>query len=100
MDDAFKNQWNYFLDLLLSCKDKEDLNRLFYFILTHDERDMIAKRLALTKALLAKDKSQRQIAQDLSLSIALITRGSNELKRTSDENMAWIKKLLKIDSKV
>jgi TrpR family trp operon transcriptional repressor len=96
-NDATKTHWDRVIDLLLSCKTQEDLNRFFDFILTHDERDMISKRLALTQALLLKEKSQRQIAEDLSLSIALITRGSNELKRTSSENISWIKKLLKIN---
>ena len=96
-DDFFKKNWDDFLNLLLSCADRNELNRLFNFILTYDERDMIAKRLSLTQALLTKEKSQRQIAQDLSLSIALITRGSNELKRTPDDDIIWIKQLLKIE---
>ena len=78
----------------LKENNTSSLENLFQFILTHDEREMIATRLALTESLLAKEKSQRQIAADLELSIALITRGSNELKRTDQKNITAIKKLL------
>lgn len=89
--------WDQFLNLITNCEDKQELERLFQFILTYDEREMVAKRLALTEALLKKEKSQRQIAKDLEMSIAFITRGSNELKRTSDDNITQMKYWLNIE---
>jgi TrpR family trp operon transcriptional repressor len=97
MNKAMQQQfWSQYLDLVLNCKNRDELNRLFNFMLTFDEREMLAKRIALTEALLKKEKPQRQIAEDLSMSIAFITRGSNELKRTSEEDKEQIKKWLKI----
>lgn len=95
--DMQQQFWNEYLDLVLNCKNRDELNSLFNFMLTFDEREMLAKRIALTEALLKKEKPQRQIAEDLSMSIAFITRGSNELKRTSEEDKAQIKKWLKIE---
>jgi len=98
-DDLKQQYWDKYLDLLLACENKDELNRLFNFLLTHDEREMLPKRLALTEALLKKERPQRQIAQDLAMSIALITRGSNELKRTKPEDIIAIKNFLNIVDK-
>lgn len=88
--------WQRLLSLLSSLDDKHSMAQLFNFLLTYDEREMLAKRLALTEALLQKEKSQRQIAQDLQMSIASITRGSNELKRTDIKSIEFLKHLLNI----
>ena len=93
-DDLMKGEWQKFLSLLVDCQDNVQLETLLNFLLTHDERDMIASRLLLTEQLLRKDKSQRAIAADYEISIALITRGSNELKRLTQAQRDELKALL------
>lgn len=84
--------WNQFLKLCLSAKDKQVLEDIFNLLLTHEERESIATRTLIVKELLAKQKSQRQIAEELKVSIAKITRGSNELKRISPKFRNWLEK--------
>ncbi len=52
-------------------------------LFTHEEQATIKKRLLIIKELLSEEKTQRQIAKDLNVSISQITRGSNELKNIS-----------------
>jgi TrpR family trp operon transcriptional repressor len=93
-DSLMKNEWQKFLSLLIECKNAAKLETLLNFLLTHDERDMIATRLLLTEELLRKEKAQRAIAADYEISIALITRGSNELKRLTEQQRQELKTLL------
>ncbi len=51
-------------------------------------------RYLIIKELLQKKKPQRQIAKDLNVSIAKITRGSNELKRMHPKLLQFLKKNL------
>ena len=78
-----QNGWQYFLKLCFSAPDEKILSELFNVLLTHEERASLETRCLIIKALLLKEKSQRTIAQELNVSIAKITRGSNELKRIS-----------------
>ena len=73
--------WQNFLDLCLQVSDKKTLSLLFDFFLTDNEKESIAMRLLIIQELIAEKKPQREIAHDLKVSIAKITRGSNELKR-------------------
>lgn len=75
--------WLCFLELCLSAKDEKTLDEIFALFLTAEERSSIETRCLLIKALLEQKRTQREIAQDLNVSIAKITRGSNELKRIS-----------------
>ena len=75
--------WNCFLELCLSASKKKTLSSLFDLLLTAEERESLATRCLIVKELLAEKKSQRQISKDLQVSIAKITRGSNELTETA-----------------
>ncbi|MGE3954880.1 MAG: trp operon repressor [Parachlamydiales bacterium] len=72
--------WKRFLSLCSRCKGEEELNALFELFLTIEERRDIGLRALLIDALLEGKKTQREIAADLGISIAKITRGSNALK--------------------
>ena len=85
--------WARFLSIMQSNDDTDSLANLLNFLLTHDERAMIATRLLLTKELLQKKRSQRDIAATFGISIAMITRGSNELKRLTDEQKSELETL-------
>lgn len=75
--------WHWFLDLCSNTKDETLLNGLFDLFLTHEERESLETRCLIIQALLQKKHPQRQISEQLNVSIAKITRGSNELKRQS-----------------
>jgi TrpR family transcriptional regulator, trp operon repressor len=77
--------WHAFLKLCLAAKDEKTLSELFDFLLTPEERESMITRCLIVKALLDQQLTQRDIAKSLHVSIAKITRGSNELKRISSK---------------
>jgi TrpR family trp operon transcriptional repressor len=81
MNDA---GWQRFLELCCDSKQSSPLNELLQLLLTVEERHAIALRVALIRELLSGEKTQREIAADLEVSIAKITRGSNALKQIDD----------------
>jgi len=86
--------WNQFLDVCLATKNRKMLDQLFELFLTAEERSAISMRLLLVQALLKKEKTQREIAEHLNVSIAKITRGSNELKRMDESFLEWLEREL------
>jgi TrpR family trp operon transcriptional repressor len=66
--------------ILAKLDDPELIESFLHCLLTPAEIADIAARWALVKALKEK-KTQREIAQDLGLSLCKITRGSRELKK-------------------
>lgn len=84
-----------FIDLCINAQQEKMLPDLFEFFLTPEERQDIATRLLLVKALLKGDKTQREIAKDSHISIAKITRGSNELKRTDKKFLDYLDAAIK-----
>ena len=93
MTEILKKGWDGFLQLCLRTQDEALLQSLLELLLTADERNDLAMRYLIVKELLAGEKTQRQIAQDLNVSIAKITRGSNELKRVKVEILEYLKGL-------
>ena len=80
-----EESWWQFLKLCLQHKTAEQLDETLDLFLTLDEKESIATRYAIVHELLLAQKPQRNIASDLGVSIAKITRGSNALKRTSEK---------------
>jgi len=76
--------WREFLDL---CKrsSREELNELLKAVLTHTERREIAFRMLIFRELVQGEKTQREIAAELPISIANVSRGSNVLKTLDPE---------------
>lgn len=87
--------WKGFLQLCLASKDEQVLSDLLTLFLTPEEKDSISMRYLIIEALLSKEKTQRQMAEELKVSIAKITRGSNELKRIEPDFKAYLEKELK-----
>ncbi len=77
--------WKQFLALCMKAKDEEQLNELFELFLTPEEKEHLALRYLIVAELLEGKKTQRDLARDLKISIAKITRGSNNIKRLSNK---------------
>lgn len=80
---SYKN-WDLFVKLCQKAKKKDCLEQLLHFLLTPEERAQVSARVSLTQALLQKT-TQRDISDQLGISISKITRGSNALKNISPE---------------
>jgi TrpR family trp operon transcriptional repressor len=89
--------WHYFLELCLAANNEETLSELFSLLLTHEEKADMETRCLIIRDLLSQKKTQRQMADELHVSIAKITRGSNELKRISPELRHFIQTVLRKD---
>ena len=85
------NGWHVFTQWCLASANQRNLSSLFELLLTQEEKESIAARCLIIMELLKQEKTQRDIAADLNVSIAKITRGSNELKRMSPELIAFLK---------
>ena len=94
MTDLHNKGWHDFLTLMRATDSDNEFSELCDLLFTLEEKEQIALRVELVKALLKGDKTQRQISQDLSISIAKITRGSNALKTASHDLKAQIKRAL------
>ncbi|MBU6383893.1 MAG: trp operon repressor [Verrucomicrobia bacterium] len=77
--------WRLFLELCRKAEGDQALNELFWLILTPEERQAIQTRALIIRELVRGEKPQRQIAKELGVSIAKITRGSNFLKEVKDD---------------
>jgi TrpR family transcriptional regulator, trp operon repressor len=80
MNQQHKEGWHGFLELCLASKETKLLSILLDTLLTPEEKENLAMRYWILKELLRKEKTQRQLAKELNVSIAKITRGSNALK--------------------
>ncbi len=75
--------WRGFLSLCREAKSEKELDELFWLLLTPEEREDIKTRYLIVRELVKGEKTQRQMAKDLGVSIAKITRGSNFIKQIS-----------------
>lgn len=91
-----KKAWQDFLSLCRHTRTDQELQSLMELLLTLDEQSQLATRVELLRALLKADKPQRTIAEELSISIAKITRGSNALKTISPQLRRYLVKELEV----
>lgn len=75
-----KSGWLDFLELCSKIQSPGDLGQFFDLFLTIEEKEVLASRYLIVKALLEQKLTQREIAAKYQVSIAQITRGSNALK--------------------
>ena len=83
------------LELSTQLKKTEDLNEFFKLLLTIEERKNIATRYLIIRDLIKEEKTQREMADDLQVSIAKITRGSNALKVLGETLKDFLERKLK-----
>ncbi len=93
MEDKTKN-WSLLKHFLTQAVVDKQLDAVLHFLLTPEESEALPKRLILVKNLLQGDDSQRVIAEKTGISIAKITRGSNELKRIPEDFKQWLSQTL------
>jgi TrpR family trp operon transcriptional repressor len=86
--------WRSFLSLCLAADDEKELTEVLGLFLTPEEKSSIETRCLIVKALLEQKITQRQMSEELEVSIAKITRGSNELKRISPKLLEFLQKNL------
>lgn len=86
--------WRGFLDLCSSVKDPEQFNELSELFFTYEERHSLSTRYLIVKELMRDNKTQREIAQDLEVSISKITRGSNSLKSVGKKLRGLLHKIM------
>ena len=86
--------WQQFIDMCVAVRSPEDIAQLLSFFFTAQECDQIASRVLIVKELISGENTQRQIAKEIDVSIAKITRGSNELKRSHPRLIALLSELL------
>ena len=77
--------WGGFLKLCRETKGEKELDELFWLFLTPEEREDIKTRFLIVKELVRGKKTQREMAKELGVSIAKITRGSNFIKSISND---------------
>lgn len=85
-----------FIQLCNQMKNVEDLKKLFSLFFTFEEREVIASRFLIIKALLEEEYTQREISEKYKVSIAQITRGSNALKIIDPQFKEMLIKKLKL----
>ncbi|PIZ04180.1 MAG: trp operon repressor [Gammaproteobacteria bacterium CG_4_10_14_0_8_um_filter_38_16] len=87
-----KNPWKSFLHLCLEAKNTDVLAKTLDCFLTVEEKESIADRYLIIQALLQHKLTQREMAEQLNVSIAKITRGSNALKMLDPKLKAFLEK--------
>lgn len=78
MNTEEQTRFDELVDCLLQAKDKPSLDRLLRALLTPAELREIPNRLKITQ-LLRQGMAQRDIAKQLGVGIATVTRGSKAL---------------------
>jgi len=79
------NKINKIIGLLLKAPKKKARHELWELLFTPMELKQLCARYDIIKGLTSENITQRDLSAKLKLSIAKITRGSNELKRRSPE---------------
>ena len=93
-----KKGWHSFLKLCTMFQTPEELNQFFDLFLTIEEKETLASRFLIVKALLEGKLTQREISENHKVSIAQITRGSNALKIISPKLKNKLKASLKLSN--
>ncbi len=90
-----EEEWSIFLDLCLKTKKPSRLGELFNLFFTIEEKEHLASRLQIIRALLLDNLPQREISDKMQVSISQITRGSNALKIVNDDFLKFIESCLR-----
>ena len=81
-----KKYYKELLDKFMSTKSRAEMEDFLVGLLTPGELEQMTKRLQIVKRL-KKGVRHREIADDLEVGIATVTRGSRELNRGRFRNI-------------
>lgn len=87
-----KNHWKSFLSLCLKARNTDELSHILDCFLTIEEKNDITDRYKIIHGLLEGKFTQREMAKELNVSIAKITRGSNALKSVNGKLKIFLEK--------
>lgn len=76
---AVKKYREELFTIMSSFQNKKELEAFYHDLLTPSEIDIFAERIQIIKGLL-QGKTQRKVAEELSVSIATVERGASQLK--------------------
>ncbi len=80
-----EKNWQSLIRVIRILKSDNELSLLLDFLFTLEEKRQLSNRYALAQQMVLAQKSQREIAKDLGVSISTVTRCSNALKLLPDE---------------
>jgi TrpR family trp operon transcriptional repressor len=72
--------WREFIELMANLPSEKQFSLMCELFFTIEEKETLASRYRIVKALVSGELTQRQIAEECEVSISQITRGSNALK--------------------
>lgn len=91
-----KEYWQRFIQLLLNCPEKKQMDELLHLFLTMNEREYLVSRYRIIEALLTTEQTQRVIASNLNVSITKITDGSKSVQIISDNLREFLTKEMSV----
>ncbi|MFT7184478.1 MAG: Trp operon repressor [Oceanicoccus sp.] len=74
-----KAHYKEFFDIILKLKNQDEVESFMSDILTPQELDAVTERWQIVKMLMEGEHSQREIATELSVALATVTRGNRQL---------------------
>jgi TrpR family transcriptional regulator, trp operon repressor len=77
---------DFLVETLLSIRERKEMKDFLLGILTEVEFKEISRRLQIVR-MLKEGVSQHQIARELNVGVATVTRGSKELKKGRFKNV-------------
>lgn len=89
--DTLNKGLNSFIKLCARCHDEKMLLSLFDLFFTEEEKNDLSLRYLIVHNLLKNKQVQREIAKNLKVSIAKVTRGSNALKPIDKKLLTYLK---------
>lgn len=88
--------WSGLLRIFSEAEDTERTEELLNLFFTLSEKEALVQRYNLVKALLEEKRTQREISQELGISISKITAGSKALKVISGKMKAYLTTKMRI----
>jgi TrpR family transcriptional regulator, trp operon repressor len=82
----------YLIDALLHVKTRKEMEAMLRGLLTQKELEELPKRLEIFKQL-KKGVPQHEIADNVGVGVATVTRGSIEMQRGQIQRTAWWRNL-------
>lgn len=90
-----RNKLKEIIELFVDSPSTALRLELMELLFTQNELEQVLARYEIIRELMKGELTQRELSADLGLSIAKITRGSNEIKRRSEALLTYLNKRIK-----